>query len=120
VRAFSFLENTMGLAEQWLLEQQRCDDEADKHEHQLSIRADNYRAEFDKLIAARNIDAETGMKYMPRLIDVMGEATGLTDDGIFRSMMQALVHCAAKGQIEAVEAMDRVKQFFVEQMTRDA
>lgn len=27
--------------------------------------------------------------------------------------MQALVHCAAKGQIEAVEAMEKVKEFFI-------
>jgi hypothetical protein len=104
----------MGLAEQWTREQQRADDEADAQEDRDSRRADELRDDFDKIIAKRDINASTGIKQMPKLIDVMSEATCMTDDTIFRSMMQALVHCAAKGQIEAQEAMAEVKQFFVD------
>ena len=104
----------MGLAEQWTRDQQRADDEAEAQEMRDSARADELRDEFNKLVKARDIDGATGVACMPRLFDVMSEATCLIDDTIFRKMMQALVHCAAKGQIEAVEAMAEVKQFFVD------
>lgn len=86
---------------------------ADQSDAREAARADAYREAWDDIIKQRSIDADTGMKYMPKLIDVFSEATCQNDDSIYRSLMQALVHCAAKGQIEAIEALDKVKSYFI-------
>lgn len=87
--------------------------EAARADAQEERRADAYREAWDDMLKKRSIDAETGMKYMPKLIDVFSEVTCQNDDSIYRSLMQALVHCAAKGQIEAIEALEKVKDYFV-------
>jgi hypothetical protein len=61
----------------------------------------------------RNIDAPIGGGYYSDLIEVLGDACSDGDQTINRACMQALVHCAAKGQVEAIEALDKVKAFFV-------
>jgi hypothetical protein len=61
----------------------------------------------------RDIDTPIGGGYYSDLIEVLGDACSGGDQAINRACMQALVHCAAKGQIEAVEALDKVKAFFV-------
>jgi len=109
----------MGLAEQWAYAQQDADDLAEAYEVRDSLRADELRKEFDALVQARDLNAETGIKHSPRLVDLMGEACGLMDDTIFKQMMQGLIHCAAKGQIEAVEGLEGLKQFFVEQVMEE-
>lgn len=61
----------------------------------------------------RDIDAEIGGDYYTDLIEVLGDACSDGDQTINRALMQALVTCAAKGQPEAVEALDKVKAFFI-------
>lgn len=69
---------------------------------------------WDGCLKQRDIDAEIGGGYYTDLIEVLGDACSDGDQTINRALMQALVHCAAKGQIEAIEALDRVKDFFVQ------
>lgn len=87
--------------------------QAERKDADEAARADSYRQAWDDMLKKRSIDAETGMKYMPKLIDVMSEASALNDDSIFRALMQGLLHCAHKGQIEAIEALDKLRDFFV-------
>jgi hypothetical protein len=68
---------------------------------------------WDECLRQRSIDAPIGGGYYSDLIEVLGDACSDGDQTINRALMQALVHCAAKGQIEAVEALDQVKAFFV-------
>ena len=71
------------------------------------------REAWDDCLAQRNIDAPIGGGYYGDLIEVMDDACSDGDQTIHRACMQALVNCAANGQIEAVEALDKVKAFFV-------
>jgi hypothetical protein len=113
VRDFSFLENTMNMVEtldahaDWL---ERQADKADVHEeHQRAGLA----FAWDECLKARNIDAPIGGGYYSDLIEVLNDACSDGDQTIHRACMQALVNCAANGQIEAVHALDKVKAFFV-------
>lgn len=47
------------------------------------------------------------------MIEVLNDACSDADQTINRKLMQALIHCAHKGQIEAVEALGEVKEFFI-------
>jgi hypothetical protein len=113
MRAFSFLENAMNMAE-------HLDQHADWLESQADIadaRDERRRAGLAMVwgdcLKQRNIDAEIGGGYYSDLIEVLNDACSDGDQTINRALMQALVHCAAKGQIEAIEALDKVKDFFV-------
>jgi hypothetical protein len=75
--------------------------------------ADQLREGWDACLKQRNIDAEIGGGYYSDLIEVLNDACSDGDQTINRALMQALVHCAAKGQIEAIEALDKVRDFFV-------
>lgn len=68
---------------------------------------------WDGCLKQRNIDAPIAGGYYSDLIEVLGDACSDGDQTINRALMQALVHCAHKGQIEAIEALDKVKAFFV-------
>lgn len=61
----------------------------------------------------RSIDTPIGGGYYSDLIEVLNDVCSDGDQTINRVLMQSLVHCAAKGQIEAVEALDKVKAFFI-------
>lgn len=71
------------------------------------------REAWDECLKARNIDAEISGGYYGDLIEVLNDACSDGDQTIHRACMQALVNCAANGQIEAVDALDKVKAFFV-------
>jgi hypothetical protein len=90
--------------------QERQAEAADKRDEQ---QAQQLREAWDECLKARSIDAEIGGGYYGDLIEVLGDACSDGDQTINRALMQALVHCAANGQIEAVEALDKVKAFFV-------
>jgi len=106
-------EGTMGLAEildahaDW---QERQADASDKHEEE---QIKHLQDEWDACLRQRSIDAEIGGDYYGDLIEVLNEACSDLDQTINRALMQALVRCAAKGQVEAVEALDKVKDFFI-------
>lgn len=91
----------------WL---ERQAEKADAREERESARL---AIEWDDCLRQRNIDAPIGGGYYSDLIEVLGDACSDGDQTINRALMQALVHCAAKGQIEAIEALDKVKAFFV-------
>ncbi|PUE09019.1 hypothetical protein B9Z51_08800 [Limnohabitans sp. T6-5] len=95
-----------------------ADARAEADEERQSERADSYRQAFAELVMTRNVDAETGMKYMPKLIDVVAEA-GCEDESVLRAMLQGLLHCVAKGQAEAITAMEKVGDFFVTKRLED-
>ena len=80
-------------------------------------REDRRRADlaegWDGCLRQRNIDAPIGGGYYADLMEALSDACSDADQTINRACMQALVHCAAKGQIEAVEALDKVKAFFI-------
>jgi hypothetical protein len=61
----------------------------------------------------RDIDTPIGGGYYSDLMEVLSDAEMDADQTINRALMQALVDCAAKGQVEAVQALDKVKAFFV-------
>lgn len=91
----------------WL--ERQADKEDARDEHRRAELAEGW----DGCLKQRNIDAEISGGYYADLIEVLGDACSDADQTINRALMQALVHCAAKGQIEAVEALDKVKAFFV-------
>jgi hypothetical protein len=113
VRAFSFLENTMNMVEHldvhadWIERQAQAKNERDER------KSDELRKAWATCLQQRNIDTPIGGDYYSDLLEVLSDACSDGDQTINRACMQALVHCAAKGQIEAVEALDRVKDFFV-------
>ena len=85
-------------------------DKADAHEEWQRARL---AIEWDDCLKQRDIDAPIGGGYYGDLLEVLGDACSDGDQTINRALMQALVHCAAKGQIEAVQALEKVKAFFV-------
>ena len=91
----------------WL---ERQADKADAHEeHQRAGLA----LAWADCLKHRDIDTPIGGGYYSDLIEVLGDACSDGDQTINRALMQALVHCAHKGQVEAIEALDKVKDFFV-------
>lgn len=70
-------------------------------------------AHWDECLRGRDIDAPIGGGFYGDLIEVLDDAQMNADQTINRAMMQALVHCAAKGQPEAVVALGKVKDFFI-------
>lgn len=91
----------------WLERQAKA---ADAQEERIAA---ELREAWDGCLQARNIDAPIGGGHYSDLIEVLSDACSDMDQTINRALMQALIHCAAKGQIEAVEALDKVKAFFV-------
>ena len=91
----------------WLERQAEAADERDKRT------ADQLREGWDDCLKQRDIDAPIGGGYYSDLMEVLSDAEMDADQTINRALMQALVDCAAKGQVEAVEALDKVKDFFV-------
>ena len=87
--------------------------QADKADGREERQAQQLREAWDECLKARNIDAEISGGYYGDLIEVMDDACSDGDQTIHRALMQALVNCAANGQVEAVEALDMVKAFFV-------
>ena len=73
----------------------------------------NLAASWDDCLKQRNIDAEIGGGFYGDMIEVLNDACSDGDQTINRALMQALIHCAAKGQIEAVEALGKAKGFFI-------
>jgi hypothetical protein len=90
--------------------QERQAEAADGREER---QAQQLREAWDECLKARDIDAEISGGYYGDLIEVLNDACSDGDQTINRALMQALVHCAANGQVEAVEALDMVKAFFV-------
>jgi hypothetical protein len=86
-----------------------------------AIKADAYedhrraglRMAWADCLKQRNIDTPIGGGYYSNLIEVLNDACSDGDQTINRALMQALVDCAAKGQAEAVQALDKVRAFFV-------
>jgi hypothetical protein len=100
---------------------EHLDDHADWLEHQADkadASEDRQRAGlaegWDGCLKERNIDAPIGGGYYSDLIEVLNDACSDGDQTINRALMQALVDCAAKGQPEAIEALDKVKDFFIQ------
>jgi hypothetical protein len=75
--------------------------------------AQQLREAWDECLKQRNIDAPIGGGYYSDLIEVLGDACSDGDQTINRALMQALVNCAANGQVEAAQALEMVKDFFV-------
>jgi hypothetical protein len=87
--------------------------QADKADAREDRRRAQLAEGWDGCLKHRSIDAPIAGGYYSDLIEVLGDACSDGDQTINRAIMQALVHCAHKGQIEAVEALDQVKAFFV-------
>lgn len=87
--------------------------EADKADAREERRRADLAEGWDDCLRQRTIDAPICGGYYADLMEALSDAQMDADQTINRALMQALVHCAAKGQIEAVEALDQVKAFFV-------
>ena len=87
--------------------------QADKADAVEEWQAQQLREAWDVCLKARSIDAEISGGYYGDLIEVLNDACSDGDQTINRALMQALINCAANGQIEAVEALEKVKAFFV-------
>ena len=87
--------------------------EADRADAQEERRRADLEIAWADCLRQRNIDAPIGGGYYSDLIEVLGDACSDCDQTINRTLMQGLVHCAAKGQIEAIEALEQVKVFFI-------
>ncbi len=91
----------------WLERQAEAADEREARQ------VNGLRMAWADCLKQRNIDTPIGGGYYSDLIEVLNDACSDGDQTINRACMQALVHCAAKGQIEAIEALNSVKAFFV-------
>lgn len=91
----------------WL---ERQAEKADAHEEREGERL---AIQWADCLKQRDIDAPLGAGYYTDLMEVLNDACSDGDQTINRACMQALVHCAAKGQPEAIEALDKVKAFFI-------
>ena len=98
---------SLDLHADWL--ERQADKAEARDDHRRALLAEGW----DGCLRQRNIDAPIGGGYYSALIEVLGDACSDGDQTINRALMQALVHCAAKGQIEAIEALDKVKAFFI-------
>lgn len=87
--------------------------EAEKADAREEREGERLAIQWADCLKQRDIDAPIGGGYYSDLIEVLGDACSDGDQTINRACMQALVHCAAKGQPEAVEALDKVKTFFI-------
>lgn len=67
---------------------------------------------WDDCLKQRSIDAPIGGGFYSDMIEVLNDSCS-SEETINRALMQALIHCAHKGQIEAIEAMNKVKEFFI-------
>jgi hypothetical protein len=103
----------MGLAEQQDAHDDWLETQAENADHIEGRQRALLGVEWDDCLRQRSIDAPIGGGYYGDMIEVLGDACSDGDQTINRALMQALVHCAAKGQIEAVEALEKVKEFFV-------
>lgn len=88
------------------------ENQADKADSRDERRRKDLAEGWDDCLQARNLDTPIGGGYYDDLIEVLNDACS-SEEAINRALMQALIHCAAKGQIEAIEALDKVKEFFV-------
>lgn len=89
--------------------------QADKADAREERRREDLTECWNDCLKHRGIDAEIGGGFYGDMIEVLNAACSDGDQTINRALMQALVHCAAKGQIEAVEALNKVKEFFINQ-----
>ena len=105
----------MSLAEQQDAHADWLESEAARADAQEESQRQELAECWDDCLKQRDIDAEIGGGFYGDLIEVLNDACSDGDQTINRALMQALVHCAAKGQIEAVEALDKVKDYFVGQ-----
>jgi hypothetical protein len=87
--------------------------QADKADAHAEYQRARLAIEWDDCLKQRDIGAQIGGGYYGDLLEVLGDACSDADQTINRALMQALVDCAAKGQIEAVQALEKVKAFFV-------
>ena len=90
--------------------QEREADKADAREDRLRA---TLATAWDECLADFNIDTPIGGGYYTDLIEVLNLACSDADQTIQRMCMQALVHCAAAGQADAIEALEKVKEFFI-------
>jgi len=105
--------NTMNMVEQLDAHAEWQERQAEAADALEEWQAQQLREAWDVCLKAQNIDAEISGGYYGDLIEVMDDACSDGDQTIHRACMQALVNCAANGQIEAVEALEMVKGFFV-------
>lgn len=107
------LETAMNMVEHLDAHADWLEREADRADAREDRRRAQLAEGWDGCLKQRNIDAPIAGGYYSDLIEVLNDACSDGDQTINRTLMQALVHCAHKGQIEAIEAMDKVKDFFV-------
>lgn len=86
-------------------------DAADAREEQF---AEDLAEAWDDCLKARDLDAPIWGGYFSDMTEVLGEACSTADQTINRALMQALVDLANKGQVEAIQALDLVKDYFIE------
>lgn len=87
--------------------------QADKADSKEDTQAALLGVAWDDCLRQRKADAPIGGGFYGDLLEVFSDACSQGDQTINQALMQALVDCAAKGQPEAVEALDKVKAFFV-------
>lgn len=103
----------MGYDEMLLAHHQRDEDRAEAQAEAHEARIDTWREEFRKAAATVDINTESGIRCMPKLIDVFNEAAGEMDETVFNEAFRALLLLAKKGQIEAVEWLAKLEDRYV-------
>lgn len=83
--------------------------EAERHERKV----DAWREEFQKAAKTCDINTETGIKCMPKLIDVFGEALAEDSETVHNEAFRALLLLARKGQIEAIEWLQKLEDRYI-------
>lgn len=102
------------LERQRMREESAAQDLQDRRDQFAEALESRHAAEFDALIQTRRLFEPTGLRACPTVYDVFVDGFAHQNDNIFKTAVQGLIHCAAKGQIEAVEALSELKTYFVQ------
>lgn len=102
-----------GYDEMLLAHHQRDEDRAEAEAEAHEARIDTWRTEFRAATAKVDINTESGIKALPKLIDVYDEATCESDQTVQHEAFRALLLLAKKGQIEAVEWLAKLEDRYV-------
>lgn len=103
----------MGYDEMLLANYQRDVDRAEAEDQARERKIESWREEFRAAAATVDINTESGIKCLPKMIDVFGETAVETDDTVFNEAFRALLLLARKGQIEAIEWLQKLEDRYV-------
>jgi hypothetical protein len=77
------------------------------------LRIETWRTEFRRAAASCDIHTESGIRCLPKMVDVFSEALAEDSETVHNEAFRALLLLARKGQIEAVEWLKKLEDRYV-------